>query len=37
MATDQFQTIIQEYLNKRAVEDSLFAETLKKPNKNIKD
>ena len=37
MATDQFQTIIQEYLNNRAVEDTLFAETLKKPNKNIKD
>lgn len=37
MATDQFQIIIQEYLNNRAVEDSLFAETLKKPNKNIKD
>ena len=34
-STDKFKETIQEYLNKRAEEDVLFAETLKKPNKNI--
>lgn len=33
--TNKFKEKIQDYLNKRAEEDSLFAETLKKPNKNI--
>lgn len=33
--TEQFKTTIQQYLNKRAEEDSLFAETLKKENKSI--
>jgi hypothetical protein len=36
-STDQFKTTIQAYLNKRAEEDSLFANTLKKENKNIDD
>ena len=36
-STDQFKKTIQAYLNKRAEEDSLFAETLKKENKNIDD
>lgn len=33
--TQQFKTTIQAYLEKRAESDSLFAETLKKENKNI--
>ena len=33
--TEQFKTTIQQYLDKRAAEDSLFSETLKKENKNI--
>ena len=33
--TEQFKTTIQQYLENRAVEDSLFSETLKKENKNI--
>lgn len=33
--TDQFKTTIQAHLEKRAAEDSLFAETLKKENKSI--
>jgi hypothetical protein len=33
--TEHFKTTIQQYLDKRAAEDSLFAETLKKENKNI--
>lgn len=33
--TENFKTTIQDYLNKRAAEDSLFAETLKKENKSI--
>ena len=33
--TEQFKTTIQAYLEKRAAEDSLFAETLKKENKSI--
>lgn len=36
-STDQFKTTIQAYLDKRAEEDSLFAQTLKKENKNIED
>lgn len=35
--TDRFKEVIQEHLNERAKKDSLFAETLKKPNKNIDD
>lgn len=34
---DHFKTAIENYLNKRAEEDSLFADTLKKENKNIDD
>lgn len=33
----QFKEVIETYLNKRATEDSLFADTLKKPNKNINE
>lgn len=33
--TDTFKKTIQQYLDKRAEQDSLFAETLKKENKNI--
>lgn len=33
--TEQFKTTIQQYLNKRAEEDVLFAKTLQKENKNI--
>ncbi|MBD0822617.1 PcfK-like family protein [Aestuariibaculum marinum] len=36
-ATKQFKTIIQNYLNEVAGNDALFAETLKKENKNIDD
>lgn len=32
---EKFKEVIQAYLDKRAAEDSLFAITLKKPNKNI--
>lgn len=35
--TTTFEKTIQDYLEKRANEDILFAETLKKENKNIKD
>jgi hypothetical protein len=35
--TDNFKKVIMEHLELRAKEDSLFAETLKKPNKNIDD
>lgn len=35
--TDRFKEVIQQHLNERAKSDSLFAETLKKPNKNIDD
>lgn len=33
--TETFKITIQQYLDKRAAEDSLFSETLKKENKNI--
>lgn len=33
--TETFKITIQQYLDKRAAEDSLFAETLKKENKSI--
>ncbi|KEQ31228.1 hypothetical protein N180_02985 [Pedobacter antarcticus 4BY] len=36
-ATDTFTDVIQAHLQSRAETDSLFAETLKKANKNIKD
>lgn len=36
-ASNQFKDIIQAYLNKRGEDDPLFAETLKKPGKNIDD
>lgn len=36
-ASPQFKIVIQNYLNNRAVNDELFAETLKKTNKNIDD
>lgn len=35
--TPAFKQTIQNYLNNRAETDELFAETLKKPNKNIDD
>lgn len=35
--TDHFKTAIQNHLNGLAAKDELFAETLKKPNKNIDD
>lgn len=35
--TDAFKQAIQTYLDNRAAKDELFAETLKKPNKNIDD
>ena len=35
--TESFKSTIQKYLDKRAQEDELFAETLKKENKNIDD
>ena len=35
--TDKFKTAIQEHLNYRGFSDPLFAETLKKENKNIND
>lgn len=33
--TEDFKIIIQQYLDKRAADDSLFSETLKKENKSI--
>lgn len=36
-ATDAFSKIISEHLQGVALNDHLFAETLKKPNKNIDD
>lgn len=36
-STDNFTKTIQIYLNNRAEQDELFAETLKKENKNIDD
>lgn len=36
-ASPQFKIVIQNHLNSRAVNDELFAETLKKTNKNIDD
>lgn len=36
-ASDTFTAVIQAHLQSRAESDSLFAETLKKANKNIKD
>lgn len=35
--TQEFKNTIQAYLDKRAESDSLFAETLKKENKNIEE
>lgn len=35
--SDTFKTVIQNYLNQRAEDDELFAEALKKENKNIDD
>ena len=35
--TDKFTEVIEEHLKFRAFTDPLFAETLKKPNKNIDD
>ena len=37
MATTAFETTIKNYLDNRAQTDSLFAETYKKANKNIKE
>lgn len=36
-ATDSFKEIISEHLNGLAAKDPLFAETLKKPKKNMDD
>lgn len=36
-ASDGFTAAIKTYLKSRAESDSLFAETFKKPNKNIND
>lgn len=36
-ATDNFKKAIENHLNQLAEKDSLFAETLKKENKNIDD
>ncbi|AIM37405.1 hypothetical protein KO02_12415 [Sphingobacterium sp. ML3W] len=36
-ASNDFQTTIQEHLNELASKDPLFAETLKKKNKNINE
>jgi hypothetical protein len=36
-ASNGFKQIIEQYLQQRAQQDPLFAETLKKPNKNITD
>lgn len=35
--TDNFKKVIKKYLEMAAANDSLIAETLKKPNKNIDD
>jgi hypothetical protein len=35
--SSQFKTVIQNHLNQLAANDNLFAETLKKENKNIND
>lgn len=35
--TENFKTVIQKHLDGLAEKDPLFAETLKKPNKNIDD
>lgn len=35
--SDTFKTVIQNYLNQRAEEDELFAESLKNPKKSIDD
>ena len=35
--TETFKKVIQDHLNKLAEKDALFAETLKKENKNIDD
>lgn len=37
MTTTTFEATIQKYLENRAKEDSLFAETYKKANKSIKE
>lgn len=37
MSTTTFETTIKNYLDNRAREDSLFAETYKKANKNLKE
>lgn len=37
MSTTTFETTIKNYLDRRAREDSLFAETYKKANKSIKE
>ena len=37
MSTTTFETTIKNYLDNRACEDSLFAETYKKANKSIKE
>lgn len=37
MSTTTFETTIKKYLDNRAREDSLFAETYKKANKSIKE
>lgn len=37
MSTTTFETVIKDYLDNRAREDSLFAETYKKANKSIKE
>ena len=34
---NNFETVIKNYLDNRAREDSLFAETYKKPGKNLKE
>ena len=36
-ATDAFKQTIESYLQKRALQDQLFADTLNKPAKNIDD
>lgn len=36
-ATDTFKQTIESYLQRRALDDQLFAETLNKPGKNIDD
>jgi hypothetical protein len=36
-STDQFKKTIQQHLEKRALEDSLFASTFNNPDKNIDD